>query len=219
MTLLKYKNIDLFAKLEEEELQALDQILTERHAAKGETIIRADDSSDSMMFLLKGKLRVSLTGSDGKEFVIMHLDQGEFVGEISLLTGEDRSADVGAIEDCTLLVLSRENFMAHTKRHTGLSQALLRELALRLRKTSLKLGELALLDVYRRVATTLRGIAVIDEAAERKVYVVDHRPTHQELSAMVGTSREMVTRALKGLEEDGHIKIEGKRIELYSLPL
>ena len=50
-------------------------------------------------------------------------------------------------------------------------------------------------------------------------FLVPDRPTHQELAAMVGTSREMVTRALKGLEEDRCISIEGKTIEVYKLPL
>ena len=219
MSLLKYQNIPVLKELPEEELTALDATFVEQKAKKGETVIRASEESDSMMFLLSGKMRVSLSASDGKEFVISHLDRGEFIGEISLLTGEDRSADVTAIEDSTLLVISREHFLAHTSKFAGLSQSLLRELALRLRKASLKLGELALLDVYRRVATTLRGIAEESEADGRRVFVVEQRPTHQELSAMVGTSREMVTRALKGLEEDGHIKVEGKKIELYSLPL
>jgi CRP/FNR family cyclic AMP-dependent transcriptional regulator len=219
MNFLKYKTIELFRELNESELEALDSILSVREFKKGETVIQALEKSDSMMFLLKGKLRVSISSSDGREFVLTHLQQGEFVGEISLLTGEDRSADVSALEECTLLILTREDFLRHTESFTGLSHALLRELALRLRTSSLRLGQLALLDVYRRVATTLRGLAEPEEIDGRKIYVLQHRPTHQELSAMVGTSREMVTRALKGLEEDGHIKIEGKRIELYSLPL
>ncbi len=223
MNLAKYSKIELLESLPEEELIALDSVLKEKKAKKGETIIHASEESDSMMFLLDGKLRVSLSSSDGKEYVLTHLSEGAFVGEIALLTGEDRSADVSAIEDSTLLVISREDFHHHTKQFTGLSQSLLRELALRLRNSSLKLGELALLDVYRRVAATLRGLSneVSSEESKsgKKYYYLEPRPTHQELSAMVGTSREMVTRALKGLEEDGHISIVGKRIELYSLPL
>ena len=130
MTVTKFQHIDLLNGLPEEELEALNSILSEHKAKKGETIIRAADESDSMMFLLNGKLRVSLSSSDGKEIVLSHLDKGQFVGEISLLTGEDRSADVTAIEDSTLLVLSREHYLEHTGKFAGLSQALASELAL-----------------------------------------------------------------------------------------
>ncbi|MCB0320584.1 MAG: Crp/Fnr family transcriptional regulator [Bdellovibrionales bacterium] len=219
MNLARYKSIRLLRDLSPAELQALDKIFKEKKARKGETVIRASDASDSMMFLLSGRLRVSLTGTDGKEFVLSHLEAGEFVGEISLITGEDRSADVAAIEPSILLILSKEGFESHCREYSGLSHSLLRELALRLRKASLKLGELALLDVYRRVAATLRGLGTEIVVQGKKAFEIHPRPTHQELSSMVGTSREMVTRALKGLEEDGHIVIHGKKIQIFSLPL
>ena len=215
----KYANVLLLNELGEEEFEALQPLLIPRTIKKNETVIQAESETTSMMFVLQGKLRVSLSGRDGKEFVISHLEEGQFVGEIALLTDEHRSADVTALEDSSLLVLSRDDFARHTDQYTGLSRLLMRELAMRLRTATLKLGELALLDVYRRVASTLRGIATEQLDGEKRCYVVSERPTHQELSAMVGTSREMVTRALKGLEEDGHISIKGKTIELYSLPL
>ena len=51
-----------------------------------------------------------------------------------------------------------------------------------------------------------------------KVLLIDERPTHKELAGLVGTSREMVTRALKELEDAGHISLDGKKLILHSLP-
>lgn len=218
MDLSRYRSIQLLKELEDEELAALSEKLTERKAGKGESIVRSDAQSDTMMFIVQGSVRVSLTGDDGKEVVLTHLGQGEFFGEISMLTGEQRSADVSAIEDVRLLELKRSGFEEHANRFGGFSLALLRELALRLKGASRKIGDLALLDVYRRVAATLKSLGQEERREDKAIYVISKRPTHQELSAMVGTSREMVTRALKGLEEDGHIKVVGKRIELFSSP-
>jgi CRP/FNR family cyclic AMP-dependent transcriptional regulator len=101
----------------------------------------------------------------------------------------------------------------------GLSFALMKELALRLRAASAKIGDLALYDVYRRVARTLKSMAKPEIENDEEALVIDERPTHQELANMVGTSREMVTRALKGLEEDGCITVESKRIKVIKMPI
>ena len=72
--------------------------------------------------------------------------------------------------------------------------------------------------MYRRVARVLKSLDDEIEEGGAKVYRITQRPTHQELAAMVGTSREMVTRALKGLEEDGCIAVHDKAITLKRIP-
>ncbi|MCB0354681.1 MAG: Crp/Fnr family transcriptional regulator [Bdellovibrionales bacterium] len=214
----KLRLIDLFRELDDEELTALSAVLSEKKVKKNAPIIQASDSTDTIMFLLDGKVRVSLTGDDGREVVLTHIERGGYFGEIALLTGHDRSADVTALSDSTLFVLRRDDFYKHNESYTGFTLALLRELAIRLRETSIRVGDLALLDVYRRVAITLKRLGDEVRQETRSVWVIDKRPTHQELAAMVGTSREMVTRALKSLEEDECIRVDGKKIELIRLP-
>lgn len=210
--------IPLFTELNDEELTHLHGALRERRAPRGSYIVYVEDPGPSMMFLVEGRAKVNLLSNDGKEVVLAHLADGDFFGEIALLTGEDRSANVVALTDCKLLVLNAEDFSRHISRFSGLAHAMLKELALRLRSATLKIGDLALYDVYRRVARTLRSMGEKRRVADKDVWVIEERPTHQELASMVGTSREMVTRALKGLEEDRCIVIDGKRIELFKIP-
>ena len=207
----RLKNINLIKELDREEQSRLLRVLKERRCPKGSYIVYAEDPGPSVMFILEGKVKINLVSDEGKEVVLANLEAGEFFGEIALLTGEDRSANVVAVNDCVLLVLGQEDFRNHILQNSGLALALMRELALRLRTASTKIGDLALYDVYERVYRTLKSLA--KEAAGGKMIIQD-RPTHQELSAMVGTSREMVSRALKDLEEEGAIVIEGKRVEL-----
>jgi CRP/FNR family cyclic AMP-dependent transcriptional regulator len=96
---------------------------------------------------------------------------------------------------------------------------MLRELATRLRAASTKIGELALYDVQDRVLRTLTALAKTAPSERTEggvVHTVQKRPTHQELAAMVGATREGVTRALKSLEEEGAIQIDGKTITVLS---
>lgn len=213
------KKIPLLSELAGPELMHLGSVLKERRAPKGSYIVYAEDPGPSMMFIADGKVKVNLMSNDGKEVVLANMEEGEFFGEIALLTGSDRSANVIATSDCRLFVLHEEDFTTHLTQYTGLARGMLTQLALRLRAASAKIGDLALYDVYRRVARTLKSMGSALEVDGKEIHVIDERPTHQELAAMVGTSREMVTRALKGLEEDRCIVVTGKRIEVHKLPL
>ena len=212
------RQISLLNALDDDELKQLGTVLRERKAPKGSYIVYAEDPGPNLMFLAEGEVKITLIGDEGKEIVIAHLAAGEFFGEIALLTDEERSANVVALSDCLLYMLSKEDFEQHLLENTGLTHALLRVMACRLRSAATKIGDLALFDVYRRVARTLKTLAK-KESSEDEALVIQQRPTHQELAALVGTSREMVTRALKGLEEDGFIEVEGKRIVVHGIPL
>ena len=212
ITLPQLQAIPLLAGLAELELAELGAVLTSRKVKKGNFIVYADDPGPSLMFIHGGSVKISLLSDDGKEIVLSTMGPGEFFGELALLTGEDRSANVIAQEATEVFVLSEEDFNLHILKNNGLSRALLRELAFRLQAATAKIGDLALFDVYRRVARTLKSIGENRETPDGTVSFIEKRPTHQELASMVGTSREMVTRALKGLEEDGCIEMDGKSI-------
>lgn len=213
------REIPLLRDLDSEELVSLAALMRERRAPKGSYIVYYEDPGPSILFLVQGRARVTLSSSEGKEIVLFNLSKGDFFGEIAVLTGEDRSANVVASTDCRLFVLSDQAFKQHIQENNGLALAMMKELALRLRAASSKIGDLALLDVYRRVASTLKAMATTTEVDGEEILLIDERPTHQELANMVGTSREMVTRALKGLEEDGCIIIKNKSIEVRKMPI
>ena len=213
------REIPLLKGLDGDELSKLGALIKERRAPKGSYIVYVEDPGPSMMFIAHGTAKVTLVSSEGKEIVLYNLTKGDFFGEIAILTGEDRSANVVATSECRLLVLSEEDFKKHMSDSNGLALAMMRELALRLRAASEKIGDLALYDVYRRVARTLKSMAKPTEIEGESVLIIEERPTHQELANMVGTSREMVTRALKGLEEDRCIVIDNKQIQVRKMPI
>ncbi len=212
------RNIPLLSKLDAGELQKLSCCMRERRASKGSYLIYAEEKGPSILFLAEGAAKVTLVSSDGKEIALYHLSEGDFFGEISVITGEERSANVVALTDCRVFILHAEDFNAHVKENNGLALAMMKELALRLRAATAKIGDLALFDVYRRVARTLKSIATTENTAQGAKLIVHNRPTHQELANMTGTSREMVTRALHELEDAGSIVIEGKSIIINDVP-
>jgi CRP/FNR family transcriptional regulator, cyclic AMP receptor protein len=211
--------IPLVKGLSKSELRELASVMTERKVEKGCYILHAEDPGPSLMFVAEGEVKIVLIGNYSKEIVLARLSQGDFFGEIAILTGEDRSANVIAMENCILFVLSREDFNKHVLTNSGLALAMLRELATRLRAASSKIGDLALFDVSCRVAKTLKSIAKVEIICGQEVSVIEKRPTQNELASMVGTSREVVSRVLKGLEDNGYLEIDKKRVIIKKMPL
>ena len=133
---------------------------------------------------------------------------------MSLLDNEPRSASVIAAEPSRLIVLSRRDFQAHIEAHPRTALRVLTELSRRLRRADAVIGNLALLDVYGRLAGKLRELAAAEGEETEEGLVLRQRPTQAEIAAMIGTSRETVSRALSDLVRRGHVVMTGKRLVL-----
>lgn len=91
-------HVDLFSPLERTELEVLAQGLREVQFAAGEAIIRQGEAGDSLFLIAHGEVRV-LLGDRGKEQEVARLRTGDFIGEMSLMTGENRAATCVAAVD------------------------------------------------------------------------------------------------------------------------
>ena len=107
------KQVPLLAELPEEEAATLAAVLEYRQVKKGQCVLRAAEPGQFVMFIVAGRLRVVLTSTDGREYVVDLLGAGDLFGELALLTGAPRSADVEAAEDSILLVLGQQYFEQH----------------------------------------------------------------------------------------------------------
>lgn len=202
------KNIPLFAGLDPEDYPVLARVAVKKSFPKNAVIIHAEDHTDSLYIIHEGRVKVSLYGAQGKELILSILDAGEFFGEMALIDQEPRSASVTAVEPCHMSVITKDNFRRCLADHPGLAINLMRGLSQRLRAANHKIGSLALMDVYGRVARTLLQYAKPTEGA----MVIDRKLTQKEIAHMVGASREMVSRIFKTLIIGKYIRIENKRI-------
>ena len=208
------RNVPLFESLSEEELEALANMTITRAFPKDGVIILAEEEGDTLFIIRKGQVKVSIVSEDGREVILSLLGDGAVFGELSLLDGKPRSANVIATADTELIMLRRPDFVQLIYRTPKIATALLAELASRLRRTDRQIEGLALLDVTSRISETLLQLAG-DQGAEAEDGVIIHkRPTHQELANMSGTTRETVSRVLKRLESQGYISCKGRTITI-----
>jgi len=200
----------LFAELAPADIQLIASHGVARRYPKGSVLINEGDESDSLYVILEGKVRVYLSDDSGKEVILRTQGSGEYFGELAIIDSAPRSASVITVETTRVSLVTRAGFEQCMREHEDLALQLIRSLATRVRSLTENVRNLALLDVYGRVARTLLSLAR-DQDGEQ---VISQRLTHQELANMVGASREMVSRIMKDLTEGGYIVIQDRRIHI-----
>jgi CRP/FNR family cyclic AMP-dependent transcriptional regulator len=178
-------------------------------------IIKEGDPSYDLYYIIKGSVTVLIDDSKGREIVLAYLNPGDFFGEIGLFDEEHkRTAFVRAKSKCEIAQISYERLKGLHELFPDLLFEIASQLAIRLRKTSRKVSDLAFMDVKGRVARTLLDLCKEPDAMTHPDGMLI-RVTRQELGRIVGCSREMVGRVLKDLEEDHLISVAGKSIVVF----
>ena len=206
------RQVSIFRELPADDLSDLASRVRSRNVDAGSVIVSHEDSGDTLFVIAKGKVKVVLYGDTGREIILSLLRAGDFFGEMSLLDEKPRSANVVAIEDSELLTLDRVAFRTHLASRPNASLAVLAELSRRLRHADEVIGNLALLDVYARVARAIRELAKKQGEPAEGGLLIRHRPTQQEMAGLIGTSRETVNRALSDFARRGLLEMSGKKL-------
>jgi CRP-like cAMP-binding protein len=176
----------------------------------GSYLIRAGDRADNFFIILSGQLEVSRTTKQGKSIVLNRVAEGDVVGEIGALGGVARTADVVCKTPCTVAEISLTRFQQNMSSFPAFAAYVMKCLARRISRSTDMLFDIATEDVPSRVLQALRGLEA--GPVNQQFYLIRERPTHAELARMVGTSREVVGRALTLLEKSGEIQQDGKSI-------
>jgi len=178
-------------------------------------IIKEGDPSTELYYIVEGSVTVIVEDVKGKEIVLAYLNPGDFFGEIGLFDDQHkRSAFVRAKTKCEIAKVSYEHLKSLQSIFPAILFNIASQLAIRLRKTSRKVSDLAFTDVQGRVARTLLELCKEPDAMTHPDGM-QIKITRQELGRIVGCSREMVGRVLKSLEENHLITASGKTIVVF----
>ncbi len=192
---------------------------TKQYAAKS-VIIRPGDPADTLYYIREGSVSVTMEDDNGEELIIAYLNQGDFLGEIGLFTDvTSRGVTVRARTDCKTEEITYKQIKALAdnqlkKCYPTLLQYIAEHMAKRLLSATRKAGDLAFLDVAGRVKSALLELAQQPDAMKHPDGI-QIRITRQEISRMVGCSREMAGRVLKDLQDEGFIWAHGKTLIIY----
>lgn len=168
-----------------------------------------------MYVIEAGSLKISRITPSGKERIIRVLGQGEVIGEMALFDDQPRSADAVSLEDTVLIRIPKVEFLNLLERIPLLAIRFLAVLASRLRKMNEKLEELTFLTARRRIARLLLEMMKAAAGEVAGAPTICLKLTQEEMAALIGTSRETVSRILSDLQESRIISVEEKVLQIH----
>ncbi len=208
--------VPIFAELPMDTLQKIEQVGNKRKYKKDEPILLEEDAGNALFVILSGAVKVSRSSSDGREVILTILGESDFFGEMAILDGLARSANVIATEESEVLLIQRNDFLQLLRSHPEISIILLQELTSRLRNADMKIKALSLKDAEGKVATVLLQIAEYSGMIKNGVVEIDKLPVQQDLANMAGTSRETISRTLHSFAKRGFVELDGSKLRIIN---
>lgn len=200
----------LFGELARDELAALGAAAQRLDFTRDQAIFSMNEAPDGLYVVARGRVKVCVPTAAGKELILATLGPGEVFGEMALLDDAPRSASVVAQLPTTAYRLRRNDFSRLLEEHPSIARKLLLEMTHRLRRANAQVESLVSLDVVGRLARYFIDLTRHHGQMLGNGWVAVRRPTHQDIAASIGATRETVTRLIAELEQRGLIVNEGK---------
>ena len=210
------QSVPIFSDLSASDLNKIADRMVLRSFTKGQMILLEDDLGQTFFVIGGGSVKITRLSDDGREVILAMLGESDFFGEMSLLDGAGRSANVVALEASEVLTLARNDFLEILQEYPKISISFLEELTQRIRKSDQQIESLSLSDVEQRIGITLIRLAEELGTIKRGSVKIKNLPYQQDIANMAGTSRETVSRTFKLLEEKGLIAREGRKLIIYN---
>jgi CRP/FNR family cyclic AMP-dependent transcriptional regulator len=210
------RNVPIFSDLSDSDLTKIALKMVPREYGKGKMILLEESHGESFFIITSGAVKVTRLSDDGREVILAILGESDFFGEMSLLDGAGRSANIVANETAIMLTLSRRDFLECLESYPKIAISLLEELAIRLRKSDQQIESLSLSDSEQRIGITLIRLAEELGTIKQGNVFIKNLPFQQDIANMAGTSRETVSRTLKLLENKSLIMKENRVLTIFN---
>ncbi len=184
------RSLPMLEGVSEHGLVTLARVSRLKLAPRGTFIFFQSDPADAVYLVWRGAIAIRLENPDGQELVINEMSPGECFGELSVLTGQPRSASAEAIVDSAVLLVPGTAFQAVLEQEASLALRLLEITARRLQNSSKREEALAFHDAQRRLA---RHLLHLDQLASDKGYLT---VSQDELAQWTGLTRQTVATVL-----------------------
>ncbi len=208
-------NAPVFHRLTNGQLEQVEKRCIKRSFPRNAMVIHEGDTEASLYVVEKGRVKVYLSGPDGREIIINTHGPGEQFGELALIDGERRSASIMTCEDSSFLIINKQIFNDLVRDFPEISFNLIVDLSRKIRRLTKEAKTLAFADTYQRLRIVLQDLALQGDGGEN----IPIPLTQQEIADRIGASREVVSRMLHALTQDGFLNRSKRRYTIVtSLP-
>lgn len=209
--------VPVFAELTPPQLAFVTQRIVVKQYAAGELVFAEGDPCAGLYIIERGHVRIFKSSSGGREQVLSIDGPGSSVAELPVFDGGNYPASCSAVEEAALLLLRKQDFHALCLAHPEVALKVLRVVGTRLRRLVGIIEELSFTTVRRRLASYLFRLARQEGKRTAEGIEITLPANNQELAAQIGTVRELVSRNLSRLQQEGILTVDARSVVVRNL--
>src|SRR5438477_11726000 len=209
--------VPLFSALAADELDFLAPRMVPCNFSSGQIVFNEGEPCSGLYVVAAGHVRIFKTSAGGREQVLSIDGPGSSVAELPVFDGGNYPASVAAVDDATLLFVSKKDFQELCVTHPQVALKVLRVVGARLRRLVGIIEELSFTTVRHRLAALLVRIGQKEGRHSAAGLAITLPDNNQEIASQIGTVRELVSRNLSRLQAEGMIEIDGRKLTIRNL--
>jgi len=209
------ENFNLFEMMDKSKLMELEPMTSMQEIKKSQPIYFAEDPSNSIFFLKKGRVKLTRMSPEGKELIVALINPGDVFGEMSILDIGDRTDFATTIDESLICAISKNDFKAFIEKNPKLNLEITKLIGFRMRKYSERIEELVFKDAEQRVVSFIYNLAI--DQGKRIGDEIFLKPflTHQNIAELTACTRQTVNSILTDLREKGIIDFDRKKLIIH----
>lgn len=200
------RSLPYFSVLSTEEIERIGKDILEISSVRGEVLFLEGEPCRGLYVVKSGQIRIFKSSSGGREQILLITKPGDTFNDVPVFDGGPNPASASALEPSTVYLIPKETLLSLVA-DCPAALAVIKLFAARLRRLTTVVEDLSFHSVVSRMARMLLDLAVVEGGPSPIP-----RLTQDEMAAMVGSVRDVVSRALRSLEKAGAIKIKGQRL-------
>lgn len=206
------ENFNLFEGLNSENMERLEMITKMQEISKSQPIYFAQDPSNSIFFLKKGRVKLTRTSPNGKEMIVALINPGDVFGEMSIVEDSERSDYAITMDQSLICAISKNDFKDFIEKNPSLNLKLTKLIGFKMRKYSERIEGLIFKDANQRVVSFLLSLA--EDQGKKIGDEIFIKPflTHQDIASLTACSRQTVNAILSSLREEGLIDFDRRKL-------
>jgi CRP-like cAMP-binding protein len=211
------ENFNLFEGLSMDKMMELEKMTKMQEASRNEPIYFAQEPSNSIFFLKKGRVKLSRISSDGKEMIMALVNPGDIFGELAILDVADRSDFATTIEESLICAISKNDFKRFLEENPDLNIKISKLIGFKLKKFSERIEELVFKDSQQRVISFIVQLAKNHGKKIGDEYFIKPFLKHQDIAKLTACSRQTVNSILTELREKKIINFDRRKLIILDM--
>ena len=209
--------LPVFAGLSDRDWEKVADLFSERQYQRDDYIFLEGEAPEALYIVKSGKVKVLRHSPDGKDVVLRMTGPGQLLGSVAVFDGGGYPGTAQAIEDCTLLVIGRNDCLTLVTRYPVFALTVINDMGIRLRSSAEQIRSLAVERVEQRIARTLLKLGQTAGADTSEGRVIELPLTRQDVADMTGTTVETAIRVMSKFRRENLIFTRRGKVVLVDL--